>query len=345
MAQRLYGVSQKEWAEWLREQGEPSFRLQQLIEWLYIKKRPIEKMGTLSKKLREQLQASFQEQSLSLVSRIESNDKETTKFLWKLSDGYQIESVLIRAPQRRTLCLSSQVGCPGRCAFCASGKKGFIRNLETAEIVEQFIQVSMLLKEEESSVSHLVFMGMGEPFENEEAVKRAISLFQGAALISQRRITISTVGIISKIRRYADEEGAVAQLALSLHAPNQQIRQQLIPYSRQNPFEALLEAMLYFAHRTGRNISYEYILIEGINDRPEDAVELSRAIKDHPCSVNLIPYNPVAGLLWRRPSREAIERFQSILQKAAIVVTRRYTKGIDIAASCGQLALQPISPA
>lgn len=299
-------------------------------------------MTNLSKELRTKLSESFCLHSLKLKRAVDSEDGETTKFLWELSDEKLVESVLIRAPDRKTVCVSSQVGCPARCAFCASGKKGLVRNLGVGEILEQIILIDNYLKEKDDGhVSHIVFMGMGEPFENYDNVLASIRRIidpKGLGL-SQRRVTVSTVGLVEQIVRFAEEDLSV-HLVLSLHAPTQDIRKKIIPYARKYALADLLGAMLYFAQKSGRDITYEYTLMEGINDHIEHAKELAKLVKGHPCTVNLIPYNPVEGLRLHRPSKEAIEDFRQVLIDAKIPTTWRYTKGKDIAAACGQLALQ-----
>lgn len=297
-------------------------------------------MSNLSKDLRQKLAAEFHLHSLKLRRVVDSSDGETTKFLWELVDGNLVESVLIRAPDRRTVCVSSQVGCPARCAFCASGKKGLMRNLEPAEILEQILLIDHYLAKVGEKVCHIVFMGMGEPFENYDNVLTAIRRIidpKGFG-ISQRKVTVSTVGIVEQIVRFAGEDLSV-HLVLSLHAPNQELRKKIIPYARKYGLADLLEAMLYYAQKSGRDITYEYTLMEGLNDKPEHAEELAKLVKGHPCTVNLIPYNPVEGLRLSRPSKESIETFREILVDAKIPTTWRYTKGKDIAAACGQLAL------
>lgn len=297
-------------------------------------------MTNLSKELRQKLSSQFHLHSLKLKRVVDSIDKETTKFLWELADGNLVESVLIRAPDRRTVCVSSQVGCPARCAFCASGKKGLMRNLEPAEILEQILLIDHYLAEVGEKVCHIVFMGMGEPFENYDNVLTSIRRIidpQGFG-ISQRKVTVSTVGIIEQIVRFAGEDLSV-HLVLSLHAPNQELRKKIIPYARKYGLADILDAMLYYAQKSGRDITYEYTLMENLNDQPQHAEELARLVKGHPCTVNLIPYNPVEGLRLNRPSKESIETFREILLDAKIPTTWRYTKGKDIAAACGQLAL------
>jgi len=216
-----------------------------------------------------------------------------------------------------------------------------MRNLETAEIIEQIIHTDRYLKGEK--VCHIVFMGMGEPFENYDNVLQAIRLINApnGLNISQRKITVSTVGLVDKIIRFADE-GLSVSLVLSLHAPNQNLRKKIIPYARKYDLPDLLEAMLYFARVSRRDITYEYTLMEGLNDSQEHALELVQLVKKHPCTVNLIPYNPIEGITLKRPDKESIEQFREILVSGGIPTTWRYTKGKDIAAACGQLALQKI---
>jgi len=339
--QSLFDLNKVELKSWLENQGEKPFRSSQILSWIYQKKADSwEKMTDLSKELRTKLSEHFHLNSLKFVRFLDSSDGDTTKFLWELADGKFVESVLIRAPDRRTVCVSSQVGCPARCAFCASGKKGLLRNLSAGEIVEQVVQIDRVLKEKGERVSHVVFMGMGEPFENYENVIKTIHLLNDpkGLNISQRRMTVSTVGMVEQILRFAKEDLSV-NLVLSLHAPNQRIRQKIIPYARKYDIADLLSAMLHFARETKRDITYEYTLMAGINDAPEQARELAQILKGHPCTVNLIPYNPVEGLRLQRPEKEVIDAFRDILVEADIPTTWRYTKGKDIAAACGQLYL------
>lgn len=327
---------------WMETNGEKPFRAAQVFDWIYQKDAPdFSAMTNLSKESREKLAKEFAFPILKLKKTQESEDFETVKFLWELPDGKLIESVLILSGDRRTVCVSCQVGCPARCAFCASGKEGLMRNLSAAEIVEQVLHINRTLKAKGERVSHLVFMGMGEPMENYDAVVKAIQIFHAeeGLHISQRRITVSTVGVVEGIHKLADEEIAV-NLVLSLHAPNQHIRKKIIPYARKYPFEEVLLAMEFYAKKTKRDITYEYTLMAGINDQMEHAEELAALLRDKQCTVNLIPYNPVDGLHLQRPKRDTIERFREILEHAGIPTTWRYTKGKDIAAACGQLALQ-----
>ncbi len=328
--------------EWMKQNGQKPFRASQIFDWVYAKGADsFDAMTNLSKDLRLKLSKELNFPVLKCIRTQESEDKETLKFLWELKDKKKVESVLIMSRDRRTVCVSSQVGCPARCAFCASGRQGLMRNLTAAEIVEQVLHIDRDLKEKGERVSHIVFMGMGEPLENYDAIVRAIEIFNApdGLGISQRRITVSTVGLVDEIRKLAEESFNV-NLVLSLHAPNQHIRKKIIPYARRYDLGDLLRAMDEYAGLTKRDITYEYILLSGINDGKEHAEELSSLLRGKQCTVNLIPYNPVEGLKLKRPEREEIEGFRAILEKAEINTTWRYTKGKDIAAACGQLALQ-----
>ncbi len=338
----LFNLTEDDLKAWMLEHQEKPFRASQVFQWIYARGiTDWNAMTNLGQPLRQALSEQFKIFSLKLVQTIDSTDGDTTKFLWELADGKYVESVLIRAPDRRTVCVSSQVGCGARCAFCASGKGGFVRQLESAEILEQVIQIDQWLKKNEERVSHVVFMGMGEPLDNYDNVLKTIHLLTnpGGLNISQRRITVSTVGVVEGIQRLADEDLKV-NLVLSLHAPNQNTRKKIIPYARKYALEDVLASMLSYAKKTKRDITYEYTLMAGINDSLEQAKELSLLVRGHPCTVNLIPYNPVPGLKLHRPEKEQIEAFRDVLVEAGIPTTWRYTKGKDIAAACGQLALK-----
>lgn len=331
-----------ELVSWLKSKEEHAYHAKQLMDWVY--KKGVfawDEMSNISKTLREKLKSSVKLPVLQLVRVQPSTDLETYKFLWKLSEGSFVESVLICSGERRTVCVSSQVGCPARCAFCASGQQGFKRNLRPAEIVEQVLHINKWLADKNERVSHVVYMGMGEPFKNYDSVVQSINLIsnENGLNISQRRITVSTVGVVEGIKRLANE-GLKVSLVLSLHAPNQHIRQKIIPYARKYPLEDIMEAMDDYAQKTKRDITYEYTLISGINDHPDHAHELSHLLHGKQCTVNLIPYNPVAGIRLKRPEKKAIKSFRSVLFGSRIPNTCRYTKGDDIAAACGQLALQ-----
>lgn len=342
MMQEIYGITLEELKAWMQQNGQPQFRAGQIFGWLYGKQAlSFDQMTDLGAPLRAKLAESFHFSTLKQVRILRSEDGETEKFLWELQDGKKVETVLIYSADRRTVCVSSQVGCPARCSFCASGKQGLIRNLSSAEIVEQVLQIDRHLKGRGERVCHLVFMGMGEPMENYEAVVKAIRIFcsPDAFHISQRRITVSTVGVVEGILRLAKEELKV-NLALSLHASNQNLRKKLIPYARKYSMEEIITAVDAYSHHTKRDITYEYTLLAGINDTIESATELAELLKGKQCTVNLIPYNPVEGIRLDRPEKRDIEQFRETLEERGICTTWRFTKGKDIAAACGQLALQ-----
>jgi len=296
----------------------------------------------LPEELRELLGDKVKISDLLFVEQKESVVKDTIKALFKTGDNYFVETVLMKHDRnRRTVCVSSQVGCRSKCSFCASGKHGLRRNLTTAEIVEQVIHINHALLEKGEQVTHIVYMGMGEPLDNYDAVVKSIKILTSKEMlnISLRRITVSTVGIIEGIRRLMDEDLKV-NLVLSLHAPNQRIRQRLIPYARKNPLEEVLLALEFYSKKTKRDITFEYTLFKGINDGEHHAKELVALLKRKQCSVNLIPYNPVDGVKFERPERKVIQNFRKVLFEGSVHNTWRYTKGKDIAAACGQLALR-----
>lgn len=338
----IHSLSIEQVKEWLVEQGEKPFRAAQIFEWIYQKTiSSWDEMSNISSSLKKILSEHFTLSCLHLVKTEESIDGQTIKFLWRLEDDKLVESVLILAPGRQTVCVSSQVGCPARCAFCASGKAGLIRSLSAYEIFEQVYLIQKFLAQKGQRVSNVVFMGMGEPLENYDEIIKCIKLLCDPIRLNlaERKITVSTVGIVEGIKKLA-EEGLQINLVLSLHAPNQHIRKKIIPFARKYELTDILSSMLYYADKTGRDITYEYTLLKNINDQAEHAEELALLVKDHPCTVNLIPYNPVEGLHLQRPEKESIEGFRAILESKGIVVTWRYTKGKDIAAACGQLALK-----
>ena len=276
----IHGQTEEDLKKYLIGAGEKPFRVKQIFEWIYARGASTwEEMTDLGKGLRERLAQDFTFSTLTQVRTQHSHDQETAKFLWQLEDGALVESVLICSEERRTVCVSSQVGCPARCAFCASGKEGLVRNLTVAEIVEQVYQIDAHLKQKGERVSHVVFMGMGEPLENYDPVVQAIRfLIDPQRLnLSQRRITVSTVGIVDQIGRLA-KEGFKVNLVLSLHAPNQRIRQKIIPYARKYSLDAILEAMVSYQRETKRDVTYEYTLLHKINDDVEQAQELSRLL-------------------------------------------------------------------
>lgn len=326
----------------LVSRGYKPFHAGQILKWIWGRQAlSFAEMTDLSKEMREFLEQHYKISTLKVVKMQHSDDQQTTKWLFQMTDGSLIESVLIESFDRRTVCVSCQVGCPARCAFCASGKEGLMRHLSAAEIVEQILHIERFLQMRGEKVTNIVFMGMGEPLDNYDNVVTAIRRLTDPALLglSRRRITVSTVGVVDGIKRLANEDLGV-NLVLSLHAPNQKLRQKIIPYARRYELMDILAAMKEYAEKSGRDVTFEYILLASINDQEEHALELADLLKNWQGTVNLIPYNPVAGLRLKKPASEQIALFRSILDEKGIVNTCRYTKGDDIAAACGQLALQ-----
>jgi 23S rRNA (adenine2503-C2)-methyltransferase len=326
--------------------GQPGYRAKQVAEWVYAKRaKAFEGMTNLPAALRTQLAAEFSFDALETVRVLGSADT-TRKYLFRLGDGALIESVLIpaspalygEASDRMTLCVSTQVGCAYGCKFCASGLDGWSRNLHAGEIVEQ------VLKAEEVSgdkVNNLVFMGMGEPLANFANVMKAIAIINApwGVGIGARHITLSTSGLAPQIKELADQSLQV-RLAISLHGATDAVRERIMPVNRKYPLEVLLEACMYFAERHTQRLTFEYILIDEVNDRVEDAAALVRVARKARAKVNCIPYNTVEGLEWQRPSEERQDAFMAVLENAGIPATIRREKGHDIAAACGQLRRQ-----
>jgi 23S rRNA (adenine2503-C2)-methyltransferase len=338
----LGSFSFRELQEWSQLQGYPVYIAEQIFDWIYKKyARSFEVMSNVKKEYRQRLQQEFFFPVLKSVKVCEDKEDNVTKYLWELHDGYFIESVLIRSQNRKTLCVSSQVGCPVRCSFCASGQQGWKKNLTTAEILEQVLYVNYFLRQNrEENISHVVFMGMGEPLLNYEAVVRAIYLLshpKGLG-ISHRRITVSTIGVLEKIATLA-EEGLPINLTISLHAPTQNLREQLIPFAKRYAIEALVDAAESYFQKTRRDITFAYVLIDNANANQEHAQQLCSLLRYKHCNVNLIPYNSVEGRTFRQPTKERIDAFLRYLKKQRIVVTCRYTKGRKVSGACGQLAL------
>jgi 23S rRNA (adenine2503-C2)-methyltransferase len=332
--------------EELHKLGEPSYRAGQIADWLYQKRvKSFDEMTDLSRNLRAQLAHQFAFSNLDVVRVLGSRDI-TRKFLFRLSDENLIESVLIPASpalyggssDRRTICISTQVGCAYGCKFCASGLEGFSRNLRPNEIVDQIIAIE---RESGEKIDNIVFMGMGEPLANFSNLMRAIRIINApwALGIGARHITVSTSGLAPEIKKLADEALQI-RLAISLHAATDQVRNQIMPINRKYNLETLLSACDYYAGRKKQRLTFEYILIAGVNDADDQAYLLARHAGKLSAKVNLIPYNTVEGLPWSRPSRNRQEKFLSILHAHKIAATLRREKGHDIDAACGQLRLQ-----
>jgi 23S rRNA (adenine2503-C2)-methyltransferase len=322
---------------WLADRGLPAYRRAQIRRWLFASRvRGFAEMTDLPQDLRDLLAADFQLWSAQ-VSRHNTSEDGTEKLLLTLADGEQIECVLLRDAARRTICISTQVGCAMGCVFCASGLAGVARNLTAGEIVEQMLVLDRLLGADER-LSHVVVMGMGEPLANLDRLLAALA--QAAAPdglgISPRRITISTVGLPEAIHRLA-AGGAPYNLAVSLHAPDDALRHELVKVSQKIPLAEILAAADHYFESSGRRLTFEYVLLAGVNDQADHARRLAALLGRRTALVNVIPYNPVAGLPYRTPSSAAVRRFVDVLRAAGINVQVRERKGDRIDAACGQL--------
>lgn len=321
--------------------GQPPYRLRQIKKEVYIRliqdweeasALPLE----LRRKLKEKCPLSIRAQAFT------SKDKKTVKAIISLADGLAIETVLMTQPRGQTVCVSTQVGCPLGCLFCATGKMGFKRNLTADEIIGQIIFFARLLKRSSGKLNRVVFMGMGEPLLNFENLIKAIRILNDPEgfNLGQRRISLSTIGIPNLVKKFADLKTEV-NLAISLHAPEDELRQKLMPATRQYPLIDVLRAADYYVAKTNRKLMFEYLLIRGVNDQEKWADKLARLLKNRLCMVNLIPYNPTGDF---KPSdRKQIIRFRQILQARGIETTQRCSFGQDIKAACGQLAIEKIS--
>jgi len=319
--------------------GQPRFRATQIWRWLYhtLTNDPQE-MVNLPKELRRRLAGETCVRAIKPVDLVVAEDGLTEKALFQTKDGHHFESVLMRYTSRNTVCASSQIGCPIRCAFCATGRSGFVRDLTTGEITGQVLHFARELREENAHVTNVVFMGMGEPMLNFDEVWRAILILndrEGLAL-GARRFTISTSGIVPGIERLARESLAVG-LAISLHAPDDALRSKLVPINQRYPIEKLLEASKFYVRRAGRRVTFEYVLSKGVNDSDDHARRTADLLRGSLCHVNLVPLNPIPGYPYEPSSRERVLRFQQILVKARIQATVRARRGLNIQAGCGQL--------
>lgn len=335
----IYDLTLEEWQDWVKANGEAAFRAGQIFDWLYVKRvHDFESMTNLSKSLREKLADSFEFVTLSELDRFQSKDG-TVKFLFELSDKNAIETVIMKHNYGNSVCVTTQVGCKIGCTFCASTLGGLKRNLSAGEIIAQVVKAQQLLDQTDERVSSIVVMGIGEPFENYDALMNFLKVIihPKGLNIGQRHITVSTSGIVPNIYRFADENTQI-NLAISIHAPNDALRTKLMPVNRKYPFADLIEACKYYVAKTGRRITFEYALMGGVNDQREHAEELAEVLQQLPMShVNLIPVNFVQERKFVRTSRDDIFTFQRTLEKSKINATIRREQGSDIAAACGQL--------
>jgi 23S rRNA (adenine2503-C2)-methyltransferase len=340
----LLGLGRPALEQWALAQGQPAFRGRQLHEWIYERGvREPQAITVLPKLWRERLEPSLIGR-LPVRHRSDAADG-TVKLLLGTSDGLSLETVGIPAGDRLTVCVSSQVGCPMACRFCATGKGGLQRSLAVHEIVDQVLSVREAMGRRPS---HVVFMGMGEPLLNIDAVLAALDCLCGDLGMAQRQITVSSVGVPGALPQLAERARqrlgrAQFTLAVSLHAPNQRLREELIPTARAYPIEVLLEDCRRYVADTGRRVSFEYVLLGGVNDQPRQAEELARLLRGFQSHVNLIAYNPIAEEDFHRPTPEAVEAFRRLLAARHVAVSVRASRGLDADAACGQLRRRLLS--
>lgn len=336
----IYDLQLSELAHTLADWGQPAYRAKQIWQGVYqqIWSNP-EQFTSLPLSLREKLAQHFSFAHLEPETILDSIDGETRKTLFRLPDRQPLEAVLMRYAKRRTLCISTQSGCAMGCVFCATGQMGFRRHLSSGEIVEQVLYYARLLAEQGERVTNLVVMGMGEPFHNYDATLAAIERLShpDGYNLGSRRFTISTVGLVPMIRRFTKEHHQV-NLAISLHAADDELRSSMLPVNRKYPLEQLMAACREYVEQTHRRITFEWALIREVNDTPEQARKLSRLLAGLICHVNVIPLNPTAQYAGQATTLERARAFQAILEDKGIPCTIRLRRGIDIQAGCGQLA-------
>lgn len=338
----LLGLTRSGLEAFVLEMGEKPFRARQLFKWLY--KRAVgdfDSMTDLGKDFRRRLAEIAEIRTPEIITAQVSADG-TRKWVLRFEGGQAIEVVYIPEPGRGTLCISSQVGCQMDCQFCATGAQGFNRNLSTAEIVGQVWLANRELgysPDGDRVITNVVFMGMGEPLANYRNVVPAAEIMMDdlGLDLSRRRVTVSTSGLVPQMYRIADETNVA--LAVSLHAPTDELRSEIVPINRRHPIKELLEACWHYVEKqNARNVTFEYVMLDGFNDKPEHARELAQLLRGHPAKVNLIPFNPFPGTRYKRSSNAAVERFRDLLIKGGVMATIRRTRGDDIDAACGQLA-------
>lgn len=336
----LFDLSEDQLIDWCREHGHAAYRAKQIRQWVLQRRADdFSQMTDIPAKLRKELENKFRLFTSKITDHRTASDG-TEKLLLAMNEGDTVECVLMQEDKRRTICISTQVGCAMGCVFCASGMLGLTRNLSAGEIMEQILRLDQILPDEER-ITNIVVMGIGEPLANLENLLQALEnvTAEGDMGIGARRVTISTVGLPAKIRQLA-ECGKAYNLAVSLHAPNENLRSEIIPVNEGIGLNEVIKAADDYFDKVGRRVTYEYILLGGLNDGPEQARELVTLLKSRIAHVNLIPMNPVDSLPFQRPAEGRIRRFEEILKQAGVPVTIRKRKGADIDAACGQLRLR-----
>lgn len=342
MKKNIFGLTPEELKDELQEFKLPAYRTKQMAEWMYQKgARSFTEMTNLPKNLREELGESYEIQEAKPVSRWDSNDGKTSKFLLEFADGVAVETVLMRQPYGNSVCISTQAGCAMGCAFCASTVHGVARSLTRGEMLAEVLYIDELLKKEEQKVDTMVLMGSGEPMMNYDEVLAFLHLMHEPYCrnFSYRNVALSTSGVVPGIYRLMDEDLPIT-LSISLHAPNDTIRDRIMPVNKKWKIAEVVKAGKLYGEKTKRRVTYEYILIENVNDSEEHARELSHLLHGQLANVNLIPINPVTERDFYRPSQERIEHFLNVLLRQHIAATVRREMGTDIQAACGQLRNQ-----
>ena len=332
--ENIYNLTYEELENFLIDNNQKKYRASQIFEWLYDKRvSSYDEMTNLSKDLILLLKESFSIEKLEIVSQ--EIDTDVSKFLFKLKDKEHIESVLMRHNYGLSLCISSQVGCNMSCSFCESGRRKKVRNLSAYEMILQIMMIEELIKEK---ITHIVIMGIGEPFDNYDNLVSFIKIanYHKALNIGSRHITVSTCGIVPKIYEFSKLPYQV-NLAISLHAPDDELRNFLMPINKRYPLDELIKAVKDYVKSTNRRVTFEYILLKDINDKEEHAKKLCRLVKGINCYINLIPYNENSNILYKRSKKDTIMRFYDIIKKEGINVTIRKEFGSNISAACGQL--------
>lgn len=345
--QNIFDLDLRELSTYMGQLGQPEYRADQIWRWLYRDYvSHFDQMTNLPKTLRRQLADDFTSDRGQVAALEQSADGTTSKALFRLADGNYIETVLMRYQKRRTVCISTQAGCAMGCVFCATGQMGFTRNLSVGEVVSQVLHFAEKLSHTDEKVTNVVFMGMGEPLHNYENSMRAVDRLTdpGGFNLGARKITISTVGLVPAMRRYAEEKRQTP-LAVSLHAATDRERENLIPVARRWPLDTLMDACRYYIELTGRRLTFEWALIDGENDTIDQANQLGRLLAGMNCHVNLIPLNPTSGYGGKPSDRSRVEAFQRELARFGVGSTVRVRRGIDIQAGCGQLRERAVKDA